>query len=262
MFNEKIGESIFEISHKITDKPKEDYYNTHIHQHCEILLFIKGNAHYNIDGHLFEPNPYDLIFIPKGTYHCLLPQSDTIYENYVIDFSDSLLSENQSEKLFSAPLIFNIKNDTDLVRFFTLLDYYYEKYSYEDFCECSLLLLKEILIYCSYRDKSQPQTDYKTNKLINNIIDYITENIEKPITAIDISNHFAFSKSYIQNTFSQVMHIGIKHYIIQKKIFAAQNDLILGLSPNEVANKYGFSDYSSFFRHYKRIIGCSPRKKA
>ncbi len=262
MFNEKIGESIFEISHKIADKPKEDFYNTHIHQHCELLLFIKGNAHYNIDGQLFEPNPYDLIFIPKGTYHCLIPQSDMTYENYVIDFSDTLLSAKQSEKLFSSPFITNIKNDTDLLRFFTLLDLYYEKYSYEDFCQCCLLLLKEILIYCTYRDKSLPQTDYKSNKLINNIIDYITENIEKPITAIDISNHFAFSKSYIQNTFSQVMHIGIKHYIIQKKIFAAQNDLVTGLSPNEVATKYGFSDYSSFFRHYKRIIGCSPRKKA
>jgi len=65
MFQKKIGDSILEVSHKRIESPDKSVYFNHIHDYCEVLLFICGDADYIIDGQTFHPSPYDLIFIPS-----------------------------------------------------------------------------------------------------------------------------------------------------------------------------------------------------
>ena len=84
MFQRQIGSSVLEVSHKLMESPNQSVYFNHIHNHCEILLFIRGQADYNIDGQIFSPSPYDLLFIPAATYHYLIPTASVPYENYVI----------------------------------------------------------------------------------------------------------------------------------------------------------------------------------
>ena len=76
-----------------------------------------------------------------------------------------------------------------------------------------------------------------------------------------IGDHPLLSRSYVQNVFSQHMHIGLKTYIMQKKIYAAHADLGRGLGPSEVCEKYAFGDYSVFYRLYKKTFHTSPGSK-
>jgi len=56
------------------------------------------------------------------------------------------------------------------------------------------------------------------------------------------------------------MQIGLKQYIIQKKILAAHNDLLCGLSATRIAEQYHFHDYSTYFRLDKNIRTFSFRR--
>ena len=94
---------------------------------------------------------------------------------------------------------------------------------------------------------------------IDEIIRYISEHLEERLDAKRIAGHFFLSESYVQNMFSQNMHIGLKKYITQKKIYAARADMQQGLSPNAACEKYDFGDYSIFYRLYKKTFGTSPR---
>ena len=85
--------------------------------------------------------------------------------------------------------------------------------------------------------------------------------LEEEIDAERIARHFLLSKSYVQNLFSEQMHIGLKKYVMQKKIYAAEADIRRGISPTAAAEKYAFSDYSVFYRLYKKTFGVSPRQK-
>ena len=122
-----------------------------------------------------------------------------------------------------------------------------------------MALISELITYCSYR-KEELNSGYSgSHAHIEEIIKYISDNIESHIDADDIARHFMFSKSYIQNLFSQNMHIGLKKYIMQKKIYAANSDLSKGISPYRVCEKYCFGDYSVFYRLYKKTFGVSPK---
>lgn len=259
MFQRSIGKKLPEVSHKRMEKPDRSVYYNHIHNHCEMLLFVKGNADYNIDGQIFKPSPYDLLFIPAATYHYLIPTSSAPYENYVIGIDPEMTEEMHYRKLFSPPLMLGIQDDPELQSFFKRLDWYAEHYSDADFSECAEALIRELIVYCSYRKADLHSVHSERPQLIGEIISFISENLEKPLDAETVSRQFLLSKSYVQNMFSQSMHIGLKKYIMQKKIYAAHADLIRGGNPLEVCERYSFGDYSSFYRLYKKTFSASPK---
>lgn len=258
MFQRQIGSAILEVSHKRIERPEQSIYCNHIHNHCEMLLFISGQADYNIDGQIFRPEPYDLLFIPAATYHYLIPTAPVPYENYVIGMLPEVLGSLLYESLFSQPRMLRIQEDTQLRGFFERLDFYNAAYAREDFDRCAACLIQELATYCSYRRDDLNSDRGGSLTHIDGIIQYITENIQQPLDADRIARHVMLSKSYVQNLFSQTMHIGLKQYILQKKIYAAHGDLQRGMRPGAVCEKYRFGDYSGFYRLYKATFGCAP----
>ena len=258
MFQKQIGSTVVEVSHKRVEYPNSSIYYNHIHSHCEMLLFISGKANYNIDGQMFSPSPYDLLFIPAATYHYLMPTDSIPYENYVIGVDPRIIKKEHYGKLFSPPLMLNIKNDQMLLDFFTRLDLYAKSYSVSDFDICTRALISELITYCNYHKDTLNSAAGESNQLIDGIIDFIDAHIEEPLDADMIATNFLLSKSYVQNIFSAHMHIGLKKYIMQKKIYSASIDLSNGMTPNAVCEKYNFGDYTSFYRLYKRIFDISP----
>ena len=260
VFEVKGGHPVYELSHKRVDEPCAADYERHMHNYCEILLFVRGDANYNVDGLVYQPKPYDLLIIPRATYHYVIPNSPMPYENYVLDFAGDLIPSKHYKKLFSKPLIINIKEDKEFCRFFKNLDAYHETYSPEDFAYAAKALLRELLIFCSYRMERSVIVEQERPPLVDTVLRMIEDNLEKPLDAEFLARELMLSKSYLQNIFSQSMHIGLKQYIMQKKIFAAHNDLAAGMSSGDVCAKYCFSDYSVFFRLYKKIMGYSPKQ--
>ncbi len=260
MFEVKMKHPIYEISHKFVEAPTTDRYTQHIHTFCEMLLFVSGDASFNIDGTVYRPRPYDLLLIPEGTYHYLIPNPDMPYENYVLDFHREIMAPSHHKRLFSRHLIVNIAEDREFCRYFRRLDAYHETYSPEDFATCTDALLRELCVFCSYRLQHSAPVQAIGNPLVEAMVRLIAQNIERPLDADFLAHELMLSKSYLQNTFSSAMHIGLQQYIIQKKIYAAQNDLNAGMTPGDVCIKYSFGDYSSFFRLYKKLLGVSPRE--
>jgi len=259
MFQAVISEQIPEISHKRIERPNQSVYFNHIHNHCELLLFISGQSDYNIDGQVFKPSPYDLLFVPAATYHYLIPTDTIPYENYVIGFDPGLLPPAHYQKLFTSPLMLSIKTDQRLLQYFRQLDHDHDQYSREDFRLCAESLIRQLTTYCAYHKAELTSVGSGSIPYVEGIVSYISKNLDKPLNADTIAEHFSISKSYVQNIFTQKMHIGLKKYIMQKKIYAAHADLTTGVSPVEVCEKYAFGDYSVFYRLYRKTFGVSPR---
>jgi len=258
MFVEKLGNGIYDVSHAALDRPREQFYYKHMHPYCELLLMIEGDVDFHIGGDQYHLQPYDLLLIPKETYHYLHLCSITRYENYVIDFYDTLLPPGKPEKLFQPSAVFNIGEDEELLRLFGRFDAYHSTYDHRDFCSCAECLVREILTYCCYAPRLPAAVMKPRSTLIRNILRYVDEHLQESLDADILADHLNISRSHIQNVFSEDMQIGLKQYITQKKILAAHNDLTRGLSATGAAEKYRFHDYSTFFRLYKKTFGRAP----
>ena len=60
--------------------------------------------------------------------------------------------------------------------------------------------------------------------------------------------------------FTEFMGISIYSYIVKKKLYLSKQELIGNSMIKDAYLMYGFGDYSSYFRAFKKEFGMSPRQ--
>ncbi len=104
-------------------------------------------------------------------------------------------------------------------------------------------------------------SDSAKMKIIQRAIEYIELNYMREITIEQISIYVNFSKSYFMNCFKNIVGISVFEYIIKFRIKKACELICEGQkSITQIAFDCGFNNLSNFNRHYKRILGCTPKE--
>ena len=56
------------------------------------------------------------------------------------------------------------------------------------------------------------------------------------------------------------MHVSFYHYVTQRRLIAAKTLMIKERNMDYISTSVGFSDYSAFYRAFKKEFGISPRE--
>lgn len=93
------------------------------------------------------------------------------------------------------------------------------------------------------------------------VFEYIAQHINENIQIETLADIMHVSKIYFTSLFSQTFNISPMKYILEKRIFLAQELLMTSsLSVREIAEKLGYSNEYYFSTSFKRILGISPSK--
>lgn len=243
-----------DFSYKI-DKASDpaDDYQSHMHYFNELIFFIDGDVHYTVESTTVKLKKGDLIFVPSGRYHFATVGQEAIYSRYVLKFSDAIMPQFLREKMHDAESFFG--NHKELQPQFNQLDSYYNNFPDE---ELYTLFTCEIVKMMILLFKTPTDAKKQYNNMLSPILQFIDENIQSSITLDSLSEHFHFSKSYISNEFKKYIKMPLMQYIRTKKIIAAHNMLLTGRKKYEVAEIFGFENYSTFYRTYIKVMGFSP----
>lgn len=241
-----------DFSHKLDLIPvKGKDYSKHAHHFNEVLFFVSGDLNYTVENVTHKLEPGDIVFISTGKFHFLDFNSEATYERYVFKFPDTAIPASLSNKLKKMPVfISGNKYISENVRNFDL-------YAVEKDKETAFMLfmceLSRLLLLSSNCDCNLSTTKTEANNFIQQIIAYIDHHIYEDITLEDISKDLNFSKSHLCNQFKHYMKISLIDYVRHKKMFVAESMVKSGIKKSVVAQQLGFSDYSTFYRQYKKI---------
>ncbi|MBZ0313412.1 response regulator [Clostridium butyricum] len=95
--------------------------------------------------------------------------------------------------------------------------------------------------------------------MINNICDYILNNIDSDLKLKFIAKEFYVNSTYLSNTFAIKTSIGFRDYITIVKMARAEYLFVnTKLKNYEVAHKLGFRDINYFSKLFKRYYGKNP----
>lgn len=97
-----------------------------------------------------------------------------------------------------------------------------------------------------------------SQKKINQIIQFINDNISEPITVQQIADEIHLNKDYMARLFKEHTHSTLGHYIAVQKTSLAQTMLLQGNTVTQVQEKLGFSSYAYFHKFFKKMTGLSP----
>lgn len=253
-----------------------------------ILYFvISGRLCLTDNGRDIELLPGDAYLFNKGEYHS--PRYSYECEYYFIHF-DMPFTETETED--HNKLLFD-KHNAFLTSMITSKDYdtemYFPKYIHvhkksarndiiklfentrlkigtdksEYFKSISALRLVEILVklYRIFASQELNVHDEEGKNLIQNIIRYLENNLEKNITSSDLEENFGYNFDYLNRKFKYATQKTIFSYLKEVRITNATRLLKRGTIPiSDIANRCGFCDVYYFSRVYKKETGFPPSK--
>jgi AraC-like DNA-binding protein len=94
---------------------------------------------------------------------------------------------------------------------------------------------------------------------ISSIIIYIENRVEEKIEYKELERVTGFSIAHIRSIFADKTGIPLARYILTRKVSNAAYEILYNnQSIMDIATKYGFANYDSFTRAFKRVTGFTP----
>ncbi len=258
----------FSIAHLHTD---EETMSIHIHDCYEVYYSISGGKQFLIDNKLYDINPGDLFVINQFESHYVSQINKTIHERIIISIHPDFLKSISTSKTnlsycfthrtgnFSHKFALNKENQNRFIYFINKITsaegFGSDMIEYSSFIELMIYLNK---VFSDNNDSLV--APYKYNNQIQEIINYINDNVKNNISVKHLAVHFFLSESYICRIFKLSTGTTINKYITARRISIAKSLLLNGSSINDVYVNCGFNDYSNFLKSFKKAVGISPKK--
>ena len=112
----------------------------------------------------------------------------------------------------------------------------------------------------AFQDTDTITPNAEKPELLDQAIGYIETNLAKKISLEDTARELYVSPSTISQLFRNKMGTSLYRWVTQRRLIAAKALIAEGLSLEDVGAQVGFSDYSVFYRAFRKEYGISPRQ--
>lgn len=234
----------------------------HTHAEYEILYLKSGKLQYIEDSSLYNVTSDSLILTRPGKLHSVSFEG-TSYDRYDILFDVSELNLSILNKIPDKLTVISCESYPNLSSLFEKMDLFFTHFAEDELYNILHCLVEElfytIIAYGIKPDENDESMIYYST--LTKAISYIDTNIAGDLSLDIICEHLHITKSYLHRIFMEKLHVSPKKYINIKRFSQAQNAIRLGSNPTAIYSQLGFSDYSTFFRGYKKHYGYSPSEE-
>lgn len=249
--------------YSVDEHPVPADFSRHCHAHYEIIYVVNGAGKYVIEGERYELRPDTLMLFRPGEFHYVDVRPDARYERYVLHFSADRLPETADAVFRLCQKPFGQGNFFKVDALPLPVAAVFEKYLClsnlppEVALPLSRLLLSELLVVLAAADPVRGSIR-KEEPLGARVIRYLNEHLSEPFSLEGLSNHFYVSKYYLCRAFKEHNGISILGYLNGKRVMMARQLIESGETAAVAAERVGFSDYSTFYRAYRKAYERSP----
>ena len=244
----------------------------HRHDFFELYCLLSDSFIYHVEDNRYELQPGSLILVRPGETHW--PEfegSPREIERIVLwlnpQFISSLsiflpqtlgtIGQNLQDEHLIVP-----EAKTYQVILNLLYSLLYEKNRADaDSLYLCHLILSQLLIHISRvlnqrtRPSEEPGTRYTE---IMRVHEYINSHFREPLSVADLAQRFFMDKNTMTRQFKRIVGMTPGDYIRRKRLESANTLIRQGYGVQHAGYVSGFTDYSAFFRAFRKQYGFSP----
>lgn len=247
------------------------YYQMEPHRHAEleIIYSVSGKGYLFTEDEMLLLKPGDVAITNNEEIHRVLPDPKQPGSLIVVMFNTKMLNDLDIDKIcgifYNKDLRRRLRlntTDRELVKNLLenlLLEFEKEDKFYKELIKARLIEFLVQLNRLFIHQKKEPETDEGVGERVQEILEYIDNNLSSKITVADIANKVHLSPSHLSSLFKQKTGLTVYNFVISKRLILArkllmETDKLLDV----IAEECGFNDVSSFIRCFRERVGTTP----
>ena len=245
----------------------------HSHSYTEVYLFCEGAVDMEIDGQNYPLRPGDVLILPPGTEHRAFVRSgERVYRRFVFWLSENFCKTLQAESPDYLRLFDHVQREREYVypmdtlefnglrgKLFSILEELHTAHFGRD-VQIGLNV-RDLLLSLNRTvwQKKNVRTKKETVSSFQAVTQYITEHLGAELSLNALSRELYLSKYHIAHLMQKNAGLSLHQYITKKRLSACVDAMLGGEKAGECCARFGFLNYSSFYRAFIKEYGSSPR---
>ena len=258
------------IRHAVDNCPDDKYFTMHIHEQCEIYLFLSGNVEYLVEGSKYPLDESCLMIMRPAEAHKPKIVGTERYERYALNFPVSFARHMDSEGRLIKAFTERTLGKNNMFSC-SEIDMQLAEKLFSEMCEATddygrklainthLPILLDMISRAYTKRKS---VEHKPQSTAERIVAYVNNHLFEDISVPKLAEHFYLSPSQFSRVFRQATGAAPWEYITKKRLTAAKEKISNGVSAQNAAESCGFNDYSTFYRAYTKHFAVSPKSSS
>ena len=246
----------------------------HSHDYYEFYFFIEGDISTQIGESIYPIQPGDIMLIPPHVLHRPFIHSlETPYRRFVFWISQDYYQHLLKQSNDYAYLVQYVMTShayilhTDQITFngvqAKVLQLIEETQSNRFGKEALLpLYVNDLIMYLNrilYNQRNPRKRNAEESSLYRKLKIYIEDHLDDDLSLEILAKEFYVSKYHIAHVFKENLGMSIHQYITKKRLVLCKEAILGDMSITEAYQTFGFGDYSSFYRAFKKEYGISPK---
>lgn len=236
-------------------KGKPAVENKEYHDYNEFVFFISGNASFiskNIQQKLKNGS---IVMIPKEHFHQFCVKDQNNYVRCILGFYETPELKKLVSQAMNTVKIIDAPNAEIISLFENLIKIAESNLSDEEKSIFAKGSLMHLTVYCKNPLFKAISSNLNLSPVVSRSLEIIDEQYKNTLTVEDIAKQLFVSYSTLTHKFREEMNIPIYRYITKKRLAEAHKLINQGKTLIFAAQNSGFTDYSGFYRLYKKYYG-------
>lgn len=276
-------QSTFQVRQNMVSRDFELFYyddrnlskiDAHTHNYYEFYFFVEGDISMQVGKDVYPIHFGDAMLIPPNIAHrAIIHNPEVPYRRFVFWISKEYYEHLADiSPCFTYAIDYASKNkqyvchldqislnslQSKMLRLLEEMqsNRFGKELQIELYVEDFMLSINR-LVY----DILEPKQVTSDASLYTKLVEYIEEHLEDELSLEKLSEEFYVSKYHIAHVFKDNIGLSIHQYITKKRLAKCQEAIRANMNITDVYHMYGFGDYSSFYRAFKKEYGISPKE--